>query len=65
MESTYKNGKIFCKFSREEQTTIGDIDYHLSRDKYHLLLASGSSTDGQYLKNFDLSIITTIEYDYF
>jgi len=41
--SSFVDGTIYCKFMREAVTTVEDRRFDLAKEKYHLLVAAGSS----------------------
>lgn len=41
--SSFVDGTIYCKFMRDAVTKVEDREYNLAKDKYHLLIAAGSS----------------------
>lgn len=48
MNSSFIDGTIYCKFSRDVNTVIENEIFDLSNDKYFLLLAAGNSLKGKY-----------------
>jgi len=51
------DGTIYCKFMREAVTTVEDRQFDLAKDKYHLLVAAGSSLHSKSLFKVFLPII--------
>jgi len=45
------DGTIYCKFMREAVTKVEDREFDLAKDKYHLLIATGSLLRGKILFN--------------
>jgi hypothetical protein len=43
------DGTIYCKFMRDAVTKVENREYNLAKDKYHLLIAAGSSVRGKIL----------------
>jgi hypothetical protein len=43
------DGTIYCKFTREAVTKVEEREFDLAKDKYHLLIAAGSSLRGKIL----------------
>jgi len=41
--SSFVDGTIYCKFMREAVTKVENREFDLAKDKYHLLVAAGSS----------------------
>jgi hypothetical protein len=51
------DGTIYCKFTRKVFTKVEGKEYDLVKDKYHLLIAAGSSVQGKILFKVFLSIV--------
>lgn len=51
------DGTIYCKFTREAVTKVEDKEFDLAKEKYHLLIAAGSSLRGKILFKVFLPII--------
>jgi len=43
------DGTIYCKFTREAVTKVEKREFDLAKEKYHLLIAAGSSFHGKIL----------------
>ncbi|PNF24839.1 putative ferric-chelate reductase 1 [Cryptotermes secundus] len=41
--SSFVDGTIYCKFMRDPITNVENTEFNLAKDKYHLLVAAGSS----------------------
>jgi hypothetical protein len=50
------DGTIYCKFMREAVTKVEGREFNLAKDKYHLLIAAGSSLRGKILFKMFLPI---------
>jgi hypothetical protein len=48
MDSSYKDGQLYCKFSRPRITTVEGVQFDLEK-QYHLFIASGKDFKGNRL----------------
>lgn len=48
LDSSYENGQIYCRVERDAVTTVRGINFDLIRNKYNVLVASGSSLKGKF-----------------
>jgi len=60
INGSYVNGNIYCKYSRNQVTTVQNHDFNLGTTQYHLLLAAGSSLRGTLRKSFRPCKISTL-----
>lgn len=42
LNSSYSDGTVYCKFTRDEVTTVEGVEFNLASRNYYLLLAAGS-----------------------
>jgi DOMON domain. len=47
--SSFVDGTIYCKFTRKAETNVEDRKFDLAKEKYHLLIAAGTSLRGKIL----------------
>lgn len=40
-EGRYENGMIYCQVERPAITRVNNVEFNLSKNRYHLLIASG------------------------
>lgn len=45
LEKSYNDGVIYCKVERDAVSTVKGQKFDLLNDKFHLLLAAGSSVE--------------------
>jgi hypothetical protein len=48
LDSSYKDGQLYCKFSRKRISTVEGVQYDLEKP-YHLFIASGKDFKGNRL----------------
>lgn len=53
-EKSYIDGVIYCKVERDAVSTVKGQKYDLINEKYHLLLATGSSADSTHVSYHDI-----------
>lgn len=46
LDGSYVDGVIYCRFQRSARSTVLGNNFDLINNKYHLLLATGSSLKG-------------------
>ncbi|XP_039277082.1 putative ferric-chelate reductase 1 homolog isoform X1 [Nilaparvata lugens] len=47
LSSSYEDGELYCKFTRDVRTTIEGTTFDLANNKYFLLLAAGSGASSE------------------
>lgn len=48
LNSTYIDGKIYCKVRREKSSVVLDREFNLGREDFHFMLAIGSRFTGNF-----------------
>ncbi|XP_075215602.1 putative ferric-chelate reductase 1 homolog [Lycorma delicatula] len=54
LSSSYEDGNIYCKFTRDVKTTVEGKIFDLANDKYYLLLAAGSAVKSEHVRYHDI-----------
>jgi hypothetical protein len=58
------DGTVYCRFNRLAVTNVEGKVYDLAKDKYHLLIAAGSSVQGKILFKVFLPIIVWADFQH-
>jgi hypothetical protein len=55
------DGTVYCKFIRVPITKVENREFNLAKDKYHLLVAAGSTVHGEISLSIMGSTLSTLD----